>query len=59
MEFIALFALLATFLYKMSQLSVLHLEWGSLHLEFKGRKEATWIKQEITRKPARIARPKK
>lgn len=45
-ELIVLFGVLATVLRKLSQLTVLHLEWGVLHLEFRNRGRETWIKRE-------------
>ena len=57
MESIALFSLLATFLYKLSQLTLFHLEWGVLHLEFKNRKGETWVKQGVRSKLRRKGPP--
>jgi hypothetical protein len=45
-ELIVLFGVLATVLRKLSQLTVLHLEWGVLQVEFRDSDRKTWVKQE-------------
>ena len=57
MELIVVFSLLMTLLYKLRQLTVLHLEWGVLHLEFKDRRAEAWVKQELPRKSSRRPSP--
>ncbi len=53
---IALFLLLLTCLYKLSHLTVFHLEWGVLHLEFTDRRDATWVRLKIPTNQDKIAR---